>query len=123
MSERDEMAALLRTAREELRNRLMPGLAGEARYLAAMVANSLAIAARMLERGEETAAAERRALAALYGAEGADLSLATLRRRLARDIREGRFDGVREEELRAALAARVRARLAIDDPSRLRSRG
>ncbi len=119
MTGRQEMAALLRTGREELRARLMPELAGEDRYLAAMIANCMAIAARMLERGEEMAAVERRALAALYGAAGEDLALETLRRRLARDIREGVFDGGREAALRAALGERVRARLAISDPSRL----
>ncbi len=118
MTDRPEIAALLLAARGELRQRLMPGLAGEDRYLAAMIANCMAIAARVLERGEEMAEAERRALAALYGPEAGELTLEALRRRLARDIRAGAFDG-RRAELRAALEARVRARLAISDPSRL----
>ncbi len=119
MTERREIASLLLAARGELRQRLMPGLAGEDRYLAAMIANCMAIAARVLERGEETAEAERRALAALYDSDAGEPSLEALRRRLARDIRAGAFDGPREAELRAALEARVRARLAIGDPSRL----
>ncbi len=117
---REETAALLRTARDELRGRLMPGLAGEDRYLAAMIANCMAIAARVLERGGEAAEAERRALAVLYGPEAAALSLDALRRRLAADVRRGLFDGrERVADLRQALAAAVRARLAIADPSRL----
>ncbi len=123
MSEREEMAALLGTARDELRQRLMPGLAGEDRYLAAMIANCMAIAARMLERGEETTEAERRALAGLYGSEIGELPLEALRRRLARDIRRGLFDGEPEVRLKQALEVRIRARLAIADPARLRAPG
>ncbi len=123
MTEHREIAALLFAARGELRQRLMPGLAGEDRYLAAMIANCMAIAARVLERGEETAEAERRALAALYEAEIGELSLEALRRRLARDIRRGLFDGEPEVPLKQALEVRIRARLAITDPARLRAAG
>ncbi len=109
--------ALLLLAAETCRRELLPELAGEARYHAAMAVRAMEIAVRLLREGEALAEHERRALAALYGAEAAALDLAALRRRLARDIRAGRFDDpAAARALRAALETRTACRLAVSWP-------
>jgi aminoglycoside phosphotransferase (APT) family kinase protein len=113
------LADLLGTARAAVQDQLLPHLAGDARYVARMVANALAIAAR------ELAAAPPdddpwRALARLAGS--ADSAAAGDRRRLAEAltdrIRARRFadDAGAAARLHAALLEWVGARLAIDDP-------
>lgn len=112
-----DIAALLRLAADELRRELLPKLSGEDRYRAAMAVRAMEIAVRELCEGEDLRARERRALAALYGPAAEGEGLAALRRRLARDIRAGRFDDPdRRRELLAALEERVAARLALDWP-------
>jgi len=48
-----DAADLLETARESLLGHVLPGLSGEQRYMALMVANALAIAAREAAFGDE----------------------------------------------------------------------
>lgn len=113
-----DIAALLELAAAELRRGLLPKLSGEERYHAAMAVRAMEIAVRELREGKALRDRERRALAALYGPEAGSDDLATLRRRLARDIRTGRFDDPeRRRALEAALEERVAARLALDWPN------
>jgi hypothetical protein len=112
---REDLAGLLDTARDSLRNEVQPAVPPELRYPAAMVANAMAIAARGLAIGGEIEARQRTTLAALYG-ESRALSLGQLERRLARELRAGGFDQEREERIRAALIACVLARLELSNP-------
>ena len=82
--------SLLDTAREVLRDSVIPCLSGAARYDALMVANAMAIAARQIAAGDALLREARERLAALYGAP--DATLAELEDRFARDLRAGAFD-------------------------------
>lgn len=86
-------AELLRVARAELLDALLPTIPESHRYAARMVANAMAIAARELE--------------APPGREG---DLATL----AGEIRAGVHDGAKEVE--ETLRAITRDRLAVSNP-------
>jgi hypothetical protein len=107
-------ADLLEVARTSLREAVLPRLGAEGRYEAAMIGNALAIAARELQLGPRTRAAERELLAAFYRMPEAPLD--TLRRHLCRDLRAGGPGPEREAELRTLLRATVHARLAISNP-------
>ncbi len=112
-----DVPTLLELAAAELRRELLPRLSGEDRYRAAMAVRAMEIAVRELREGEALRERERRALAALYGPDAQGEDLASLRRRLSRDIRASRFDDPeRHRDLLAALEERVAARLALDWP-------
>lgn len=110
-----EVAQLLEAAREALRHEIVGGLQGEQRYLAAMIGNTMAIAARALRDSGRGLAAEEAALRLVLGARQ-DEDLRDLRQRLVAEIRAGRFDGQADHYLRPALRALVDARLAISNP-------
>jgi hypothetical protein len=98
-----EVAGLLAVARDAVRQEMMPRLAGEDRYRAAMVANAIAIAIRALEAPED-------------GSEEA-------RRRLAADIRAGRVGPEAADLVEPALRRSVEARLRISNPGALEPAG
>lgn len=106
---------LLRAALDTLRAELQPALPAEQRYPAALVANALGIAARVMAEGDTIRSGERAAIAALYPAL-ADATLPQLERRLARELRQGDASDEREERIRAVLVARALARLALTNP-------
>jgi hypothetical protein len=120
-------AELLAIARETLLAELKSPLPDNARYIAAMIANAMAIAAREAEAGEAPAIAALDRLDRLHGDEPRVLHGAALRdavaaheRRLAADIRAGRYDS--GEKSRAALAhprESVNAKLSISNPKAL----
>jgi Domain of unknown function (DUF6285) len=110
----ERTAELLLLARSALRSAVMPAVQGELRYVTAMAANAMAIAAREVARGAEKAEAERRELSSFYN--GAHESVAALRRRLCRDLRSGALTTERESDLRSLLVSLVRERLAISNP-------
>jgi hypothetical protein len=102
MRERPNAADLIEIARAVLRGRLLPAMPESLRYEALMVANALANAERELKAGPAPLAAALARLADIYGDEASqrageslEAALARVERRLARDIREGRFDGDR----------------------------
>src|SRR5271165_5647293 len=116
----EELRDLLQTARDALRETILPQLARDDRYIALMVANALAIAERALS--PELRGAEENALSALYGAEALERNgAAALLRTLADDIRQGRADGTdaHAERIHAALEALTRARVTIANPRAL----
>ena len=78
---------LLEVARAALRENVLPRVAPEGRYDAAMLANALGIAARELAQGAAAREAEHADLGALLGDPAA--SLDELRARLCREIRSG----------------------------------
>ena len=121
-------AELLQIARETLLSELRPLLGENARYTVAMIANAMAIAARETEAGEAPAREALARLNALYDETASDLSgaklseaLANSERRLARDIRSGRFD--EEDEKHRAMLDHLRQsvaeRLWVSNPKSL----
>jgi len=121
-----DAAGLLRVARETLLNELLDALPEERRYAVRMAANALAMAAREAETGEADLVKEQRLLAELYGEDvvqsaGANLHerIAKMNSRLARDIRDGIFDGACAPGVQALLMDQVCARLAISNPKYL----
>lgn len=92
-------AELLRVARAELLEELLPHLPVAHHYAARMVANAMAIAARELQAQPAT-----------------DIDAA----RLSRDIRSGRLDD--DATTRASLETFTRERLAVSNPRVLEGR-
>jgi hypothetical protein len=118
---------LLETARDLLREEILPTLSGKQRHGALMIANAMSIAMRQLKSGDE---AEREELAALRkmlslrdnAAAGTSLpqALADANRQLCRLIREGRADaGETHDAVRALLVRTTRHRVAISSPKYL----
>ena len=122
-----ESARLLKLARAALAEEIVPALPEDARYGARMVANAMAIAAREMIDGEDTARAERTALAELYeepppppgrtDAETLDEALTRLNWWLVAEIRAGRRDG--DARVHAILRQAARARLRLANPKAL----
>ena len=99
-----------------------------ANYVRAMIANAKAIAAREAEAGEGPELAALRRLDALHGVSARELHGAELasavrahERRLAADIRAGRYDvnDARQLALLDHLRQRVAAKLRISNPKSL----
>jgi hypothetical protein len=122
-----DSARLLELARAALAEEIVPALPEDARYGARMVANAMAIAAREMTAGEDTAQAERAALAKLYDepptppgradAETIDEALDRLNWWLVAEIRAGRRDG--DGRVHALLRQAARARLRLVNPKAL----
>ncbi len=130
MNNSPDGAELLRVAQKVLREHLLPGIAKEQRYEALMVANAMAIAARELKAGESDLREELRMLTELYGdttvresGNSTKDKVASLNKRLARDIRSGVMDGACAQGVRALLKAQVIARLRVSNPKYLKAAG
>lgn len=115
MSHLDATADLLKVAGTTLRETVIPHVAADGRFPAAMVVNAIAIAAREIELGPAARAAERAMLAAFYATP--DATLTELRARFCRDLRSGALGEERENEVRVLLRQAVRQRLAISNPA------
>lgn len=102
-------ADLIEAVRRYLADDLMPRTDGADRWLLRVAANALAIASREHEHGEGHRAEHTQRLAALGVANDAELSAA---------IRSGSLDH-RSDDVRAALVASVRDKLAVHNPSLL----
>lgn len=99
---------LLETARDLLRDELLPALPPDKRHAALMVANAMAIAARELERCRDPAHIAAR--------EAHD-------RRRCHRIRAGGADhGAAAAQLHAGLLAETRARVELSNPKYLAER-
>lgn len=130
MNNAPDGAELLRVAQKLVRERLLPEISKEQRYEALMVANAMAIAARELEAGETDLRDELQMLTELYGETTVRESgnsvkdkVASLNKRLARDIRSGVMDGACAQGVRALLKAEVTARLRVSNPKYLKAAG
>ncbi len=121
MRDRPTGAELLELAREVLLAKLVPLLPEEQRADAALVARSMAIAARELSYGEASFDPCRALLEVLYGAGDGE----TLLRRLAADIRAGAYDrpGASREAVRRLLWAVTRQKLRESNPECLAASG
>ena len=111
---------LLAIARETLLKSVLPTVPEDQRYPVLMIANAMAIAGREAAQRKAASAAELAEFEAFYGiaaGEGAPRErLLAYNRRLARDARAGRFEGVKTMQFRALLEKQVRARLQIGNP-------
>jgi hypothetical protein len=105
---------LIELAIEALRTEIVPGLAAEQRYTAAMIANALEIARRDVESETETAQWEL--LDPIYGEGDGTL------RELADDIRAGVVNSEKQPDLRVRLRALLVAELKVRNPRFLISR-
>ena len=129
MTDRPNAAELLKIAREALTRELVAELPEARRYLALMIANAMAIAAREAELGDGADRAELTSLRVLFQEPGPDTSedvadrLEALNRRLCAEIRAGTFSGGdAEARLRDHLRRSAEARVAISNPKALRDR-
>jgi hypothetical protein len=111
MLPRPGAADLLKMAEQGLQDHVVGKLEGEAKYHALMALRAIAIAKAELEEGAGADAAELRRIQALYDQPVGDLAAA--RKRLAADIRAGRFapGTPREVRLLDALTATTAKRL------------
>lgn len=123
--DRPDALMLLDAARRHLIEELLPLMPDERRLDVLMIANAMGIAGREAQAGDAALREAASRLAAIYeeripdGLSEAEARalLSRLNRRLAEDIRAGRFDtGPKRAALRAHLEATTRARLAITNP-------
>jgi len=119
---------LLAIARDMLMRELLPLAADDAKYSLLMVANAIAIASRELAMGHTAEVAALARLDILYGTLPREITGSALRdaiaqyeRRLAQDIRAGRFDAddARQRALLEYLQENVAVRLRISNPRSL----
>jgi hypothetical protein len=117
---------LLAIARSTLLDKLLPRVPEELRYDALMIANAMAIAAREHTAGDAAVQAEVLRLAALLTEQrepraGAELisTRIELNRRLAAQIRAGRFDDRHRAALLDHLAQTAADELAVSNPRAL----
>ena len=109
MQDRPKGAELLAIARRTLVEKLTDLLPEERRGDASRIAEAMAIAAREIEAGDR---------------EALESGVARLNRRLAADIRAGKFDPPdRRRAARAHLLASARDKLAESKPEHLKARG
>ena len=128
MNDRPDAAELLDIARRTLLDAILPRLPEELRYNARMIANAMAIAAREHAAGDDAAQAELARLRAIFAERPRPLTgpplraaLAGYNRRLATDIRGGRFDDRERPALIAHLERTAVDKLAIANPKALKS--
>jgi hypothetical protein len=126
MSDIPDATELLAIARSTLLDKLLPRVPEELRYDALMIANAMAIAAREHAAGDAAVQAEVSRLAALLEEQcepcaGAELMSARsgLNRRLAAQIRAGRFDDRDRAALLDHLAQTAAGELAVSNPRAL----
>ena len=124
MNDHPDALELLRIASQTLTQEILPEAKAEQRYTLHMIANALGIAARELESRTGDDAAEVRSITALYGVQPLPGTLPELNRRLAADIRAGRFEQSAEQEaqVRRHLLSVARAKLAASYPKGLASK-
>ncbi len=128
MNDRPDATELLDIARRTLLDELLPRLPEELRYNAMMIANAMAIAVREHGAGDTPAQAELARLCELLGEQPEPLASAQLHaalagynRRLAAEIRTGRFDDKERGALLDHLDKTAAHKLAIANPKALKS--
>ena len=128
MNDIPDATELLAIARSTLLDKLLARVPEELRYDALMIANAMAIAAREHAAGDAAAQREHARLSALMSEHdelraGADpiTERAGLKRRLAAQIRAGRFDDEDRKTLLDHLAQTAADELAVSNPRALES--
>jgi hypothetical protein len=127
MNDRPDAQNLLATARSALLADILPMLPAGSRYTALMIANAMAIAQREVAAGDAPLAAECGRLRALLSENAAPPAGAALsdvaagyNRRLAGEIRAGRFDGEERAALLEHLRRSTNEKLAVSNPKLLK---
>jgi len=126
MNNRPNAKELLAIARDTFTAEILPALPERLRYCGLMIANAMTIARREIEAGDAAGRAEFERLCMLFseasrelGGEALAAAVADYNRRLANEIRAGRFD--REE--RAVLLEHLRKTteeiLSVSNPKAL----
>lgn len=116
---RPDAAQLLTTARNALLAELLPALPENLHYSARMIANAMRISSREIAAGETCDQLTQNTLSQLCN--GASGDSAELERRLAEDIRIGRFDHTdKQQALLRGLLAITHERLSISNPKLIR---
>lgn len=122
MNDHPDAVELLHIARQTLTDQILPDAKPEHAYALRMIANALGIATREIEMLKETTHREAQSLAALYCEAPAMGDLDQNNRRLARDIRAGKFekDPDTQQQMMQHLRAVARDKLAAANPRLLR---
>jgi hypothetical protein len=117
---------LLAIVRETFTAEILPALPEKLRYSGLMIANALAIARREIEAGEAPLRAECERLRTLFSesprevaSDALPVALADYNRRLAAEIRAGRFDKEERAVLLEHLRKTTEAKLAVSNPKAL----
>ena len=127
MNERPDARELLAAARDAFNADILPTLPQALRYTGLMIVNAMAIARREIEAGDGPGLAECGRLRRLLLSQGDELRhgsaltgvLEGYNRRLANEIRAGRFDGVARAEMLEHLRLTTEDKLAISNPKAL----
>jgi hypothetical protein len=124
MQDRPDISELLRVSRAALLDRVLAAAPQAMRRNILMIANAMDIARRTVEFADRPARAEALSLGRLYPEAPAE-SLENLNRKLANDIRAGRFDpGVEQRQLaREHLWESTLQKLRESNPKFLKSEG
>ena len=124
MNDRPDARELLAAARDAFNADILPALPQALRYTGLMIVNAMAIAQREIEAGEAPGLAERERLRRLLTSQGEESPqgsaltgvLEGYNRRLANEIRAGRFDGAGRPEMLEHLRLTTEEKLAISNP-------
>jgi hypothetical protein len=126
MNDRPDARDLLETARDAFTAEVLPAVPEALRYTALMIANAIAIAQREIAAGNAPLCDEYRRLAGLLSGDAAALDGDALReavegynRRLANEIRAGRFDGEKRAVMLELLRRTTEEKLAVSNPKAL----
>jgi hypothetical protein len=130
MNDRPDARNLLESARNAFLADILPALPEASRYTALMIANAMAIAQREIAAGDAALRAEcerlRRLLSESAAAPAGDalrVALGGYNRRLAREIRAGRFDGEGRAGMLEHLRRTTEEKLAVSNPKALAGQG
>ncbi len=126
MNDRPDARDLLEIARHAFTAEILPAVPEPLRYTALMIANAMAIAQRELAAGDAPLREEYRRLAGLLPQNPAAPGGGALRdavesynRRLANEIRAGRFDGEKRAAVLEHLRRTTEEKLAVSNPKAL----
>lgn len=126
MNDRPDARDLLETARDAFTTEVLPAVPEALRYTALMIANAIAIAQREIAAGDAPLRGEYRRLAGLLpekpaAPDGDALGEAveSYNRRLANEIRAGRFDGEERSAMLEHLRRTTQEKLAVSNPKAL----
>ena|SRR5688572_4604985 len=128
MNDRPNASELLAIARATFTDCILDALPEKARYAGLMVASAMAIAQREFDAGDAPARAERERLRKLLAeraepaaASALHAALQGYNRRLAEEIRAGRFDGAERAAMLEHLRRTTEEKLSVSNPKALGS--
>ena len=126
MNNRPNAPELLAIARATFSAEILPALPEKLRYSGLMIAHALAIAQREMEAGDAPLRAESERLRTLFSdgshelaGTAPPLAVADYNRRLADEIRAGRFDKEERAVLLEHLRKTTEQKLAVSNPKAL----